>query len=414
MDIKPFKALLPEKTLVEKIVCPPYDVVTRQQVKEIIAKNPFSFLKITRADGELDEKISEYSDEVYKKARENLISFIKNKILNFDTSPSFYLISQTYNGKTQNGIYCLLRCRDYENGVIKRHELTRKEKEEDRTRHIFVTKADTGPVFLFFKETKEYKKIILEIKKKEPLYSFKSEDEVKHNLWKISQFDEIILLQNYFKNIKNFYIADGHHRAASAVNVWKQMGKPSNSPYSYFMGVVFPSDELTIMPYNRVITDLGELSELDFIKKVKENFNLKETIDPFMVKKGEIGMFFGGKKYILKLKNKHQINNPLEQLDVSILHNYLLNPILGIKEPRTSDKIQFIGGKNATKIQTNIINERKAAIAFFLHPVKIEEIMEISDLNEVMPPKSTWFEPKIKDGLVTYIFEENLSISSQL
>jgi uncharacterized protein (DUF1015 family) len=192
------------------------------------------------------------------------------------------------------------------------------------------------------------------------------------------------------------------------------MGKPSNSPYSYFMGVVFPSDELTIMPYNRVITDLGELSELDFIKKVKENFNLKETIDPFMVKKGEIGMCFGGKKYILKLKNKHQINNPLEKLDVSILHNYLLDPILGIKEPRTSDKIQFIGGKNTTEIQTNIINERKAAIAFFLHPVKIEEIMEISDLNEVMPPKSTWFEPKIKDGLVTYMFEENLSISSQL
>lgn len=399
MKIKPFCGLLPDKNLVKDIVSPPYDVISREEAKKIIEKNSFSFLRITRSDAEFDG-VSEYSDIVYKKAKENLNYFIEKKLLTKDKE-SFYLLAQTVDGKTQNGFYALFNCEDYEKGLIKRHELTRKDKEEDRTRHIMEVGADTGPVFLFFKSKEGYDEIVFDIKRNLPDYSFIDEKGVLNELWKVKNVDKIV---NFFKDIPHFYIADGHHRAASAVNVWRRMNKPEDSPYSYFFGVVFPSNELSIYPYNRVVKDLNGLSKEIFFDKVKDNFSI-ERKEIESLSKGEIGMYIDGETFVLKFKHNEKLNTPIEKLDVSILQNYLLSPILGIDDPRTSERIFFVGGKNAISTQKNLVDKGNGVVAFFLHPVLITELMEISDRNEIMPPKSTWFEPKLKDGLVTYMFD---------
>ncbi len=400
MKVKSFCGLLPEKNLVKEIISPPYDVVSREDVRTIISKNKYSFLRITRADAEFDDSIDEHDNLVYQKARQNLLDFIKKGILLKDDREYFYLLSQTLDGKTQNGFYALFRCKDYENGFIKKHELTRKDKEEDRTKHIMITKADTGPVFLFFKNKPDFKEMVKKIKSDPPFYSFTDENGVLNELWKVKVDDSIY---SFFDSVDYFYIADGHHRAASAVNVWRKMGRPENSLYSYFYGVVFDASELTIYPYNRVVKDLNNLSKEDFFQKIKENFIISSEKSD--LKKGEIGIYMDGEEFKIIFKHFDRLDNPIDRLDVSILQNYLLDPILGIKDPRTSDRIYFVGGKEAKARQKEDVDKSNGKIAFFLPPVNINELIEIADQNEIMPPKSTWFEPKLKDGLVTYMME---------
>ncbi len=402
MEIKPFQGLLPEKSIVEKVVSHPYDVVTKVEARKIIEENPLSFLRITRSDAEFGDEVTECDESVYKRAREILIDFIDEKILYFDKTPSFYLISQKKGDRIQNGIYCLVRCKDYENNLIKRHELTRKDKENDRTKHILIVKADTGPVFLFFRSSDKFKKMVREFQTRLPDYNFRDSYGVEFKLWKIFDRKDIFKLQGYFRDVKSFYIADGHHRAASAVNVWNKLGRPKNSPYSYFMGVVFPSDELDILSYNRVVYDL-KMSENEFLDKVSENFNIMETYTLTPEKKGEIGMCLGNKKYMLHFKG--EIKDILDGLDVSILQNYLLKNVLEIDDARTSMNIGFIGGEVSENLIIDMIREGKAKVGFFLYPVDINDLMKIADMGIIMPPKSTWFEPKLKDGLVTYFID---------
>ncbi|MGC8764690.1 MAG: DUF1015 domain-containing protein [Brevinematia bacterium] len=402
MDIKPFKGLLPEGSIVEKVVSPPYDVVTREEVRKLIAENKLSFLRITRSDAEFGNEVGEYEECVYKKAREMLVDFIDEKVLLPDSSPSFYLISQNKNGRVQNGIYCLVRCEDYERGLIKKHELTHFDKEEDRTRHIFETKADTGPVFLFFRNNGDFKSLIGEFQKDYPDYSFEDSEGVNYKLWKISMEEDILSIRKYFENIDSFYIADGHHRAASAVNVWNKNGRKENS-YGYFMAVVFPSDEVTILSYNRVLLNM-KISEKRFLEELSKNFDLVETKNAIPQRKGEIGIFIGNKSFLLHFRDK--TDDILNGLDVSILQNEVFSKILGIEDPRNSKDIAFMGGKDSEKIIIKMVKEKKAIAVFFLYPVDINDLMKVSDMGRIMPPKSTWFEPKLKDGLVTYLLDE--------
>jgi len=406
MFIKPFSGIRPDVKYVNAVNSPPYDVISREEVRKIINSNPFSFLRITRADGELPESIDEHSEEVYRKARENFEEFFKKGILFKEKAPCFYLLSQTWKGRTQIGIYAAVRCEDYEQGLIKRHELTRKEKEEDRTRHIYTVKAGTGPVFLTFEDNKDFNYIVKDWIKQPPLYTFLDEKSVENNLWIINKNTEFII--DYFKKIPSFYIADGHHRAAAAVNVWKkirQEKKGYSGPADYFMSVIFPASHLQILPYNRIVLDLNNISREDFLSLVKKRFTVKPSRSLAPEKKGEFGMCLNGEIYRLSLLP--EVGNSKDVLDADILQRYLLSPILGIDDPRSSNRIQFIGGIKPAEELVQIVKEGKAKISFALFPVSIRDVMEVADRGEIMPPKSTWFEPKLRDGLVVYSIEQD-------
>jgi uncharacterized protein (DUF1015 family) len=406
MTVKPFRALRPDIQYAERLNVPPYDVVTSDEVKKRVRDNPYSFFHVTRAEADISGLSSEYAPEVYQRAGENLKKFLKEKILLREDSPSFYLIAQTWKGRTQTGIYSLVSCGEYENNKIKKHEFTRKDKEEDRTNHITAVQADTGPVFLAFQDNHDFMPLVRDIISGSPLYHLTDENDVEISLWKIGSQTEISGIERYFLNIPAFYIADGHHRAASAVNVWKKENKPGNdSGTSYFMAVLFPSSQLEILPYHRAVLDLNNLSEDEFLQKCGLNFLVKEASGLSPEKKGEIGMYIRNKFFILVPKEgSFNKNDPLDSLDVSILQKNLLAPVLGIEDPRTSKRVQFVGGIKGPKELIRLVDEKTAAVSFCLYPVSMNELISITDSHQVMPPKSTWFEPKLRDGLITYYF----------
>lgn len=405
--LRPFKAIRPKKELADKVAALPYDVMNSDEAREMVKDNPYSFLHIDKAEIDLDRNIDLYDKKVYEKANDNLNRFISENILIKDSKPNLYIYRLIMNGKSQTGIVGVTSIDDYINNVIKKHELTRADKEQDRINHVDFCNSNTGPIFLTYKSKKEINDIISNWTKKEPEYNFTAEDGIQHIVWVIDDDSTIFDICKYFNEINSLYIADGHHRAASAVKVGLKRRKenPSysgNEEFNFFLSVLFPHNDLHILDYNRVVKDLNGLTSEEFISKIKESFNIclyngSGQFKP--LRKHTYGMYLDRKWYELEAKDgTFNPDNPVERLDVSILQNNLLSPVLGIGDPRTDKRIDFIGGIRGLKELERRVN-CGMKVAFSMYPTTIDDLMAIADAGLVMPPKSTWFEPKLRSGL---------------
>ncbi len=409
--IKPFKGLRPVKDLVEKVACPPYDVLDREEAKRLAEGNPYSFLHVIKPEIDLPDEVDLYDERVYRKGAENLKKFIEQGILRQDGQDSFYIYQQQCCDHVQTGLVIAASCDDYDSNVIKKHELTREDKEEDRTKHILYTNANTGPVFLTYRAREDINSVIEDfIKNHEPEYDFTSDD-VRHIFWVVQDEQVIRKLIELFAKVDSLYIADGHHRAAAASRA-RRMKKESNpshtgrEEYNYFLAVAFPHNQLRILPYNRAVKDLNGLSSQEFLEKVKERFDIKEAESPVPQRKHQICMFLDGKWYMLQPKpGTYREDDPVESLDVAILQNNLLAPVLGIENPRKDKRITFVGGIKGTEELERMVRSGEYRVAFSMYPTSIEELLAVSDAGRIMPPKSTWFEPKLKSGLVVHLLD---------
>jgi len=411
--IRPFKALRPTKEKSQLVASVPYDVVNREEAAHFAEGNPISYLHITRSEIDLPEVKDVYSKQVYLKAKENLAKITKEAPLNVDSKPHFYLYRLIMDGRAQTGICATFSVEDYDKDVILKHEKTRKVKEDDRTNHIITTEAQTGVVFLTYRGVKTVNDIVDKtIKEVTPEYDFTSPDGIKHTVWILpDEYNNIVI--DEFKKINNLYIADGHHRAKSASRAKEEKMKSNpkhngDEEYNYFIAVIFPEDQLKILPYNRVVFDLNGLSKADFMDSVAQKFTITKTNPKEPKSKATFCMYLDKEWFELKPRDSVFASLSLEKsvgekLDVSILQNFLLNPVLAIDDPRTNNRIDFIGGIRGTKELEKIVDSGKAAVAFSLYPVGLDDLMNISDAGEVMPPKSTWFEPKLRDGLLTHL-----------
>lgn len=411
--IRPFKALRPTKEKAQLVASVPYDVVNREEAADFAEGNPLSYLHITRSEIDLPNVNDVYSKEIYQTAKENLNRIIKEAPLKTEEKPSFYLYRLIMDGRAQTGICATFLVDDYDNDIILKHEKTRKVKEDDRTNHIVTTKAQTGIVFLTYRGVTSVNDVVDKtIKEIKPEYDFTASDGVQHTVWIVPEnFNQIII--DEFKKINKLYIADGHHRAKSASRAKEEMkmNNPDhngNEEYNYFVSVIFPADQLHILPYNRMVFDLNGLSNDDFLNALSEKFEVTITTNKQPQTKNQFCMYLDKQWYHLKARDSVLASLSLEKsvgekLDVSILQSFLLNPVLGIDDPRTNNRIDFIGGIRGTKELEKLVDSGKAAVAFSLYPVGLDDLMNISDAGEVMPPKSTWFEPKLRDGLLTHL-----------
>ena len=411
--IRPFKALRPTKEKSQLVASVPYDVVNREEAKQFAEGNPLSYLHITRSEIDLPEVKDVYSKEVYLKAKENLNQIIEQAPLQVDEKPHFYLYRLIMDGRAQTGICATFSVDDYDNDVILKHEKTRKVKEDDRTNHIITTEAQTGVVFLTYRGVKTVNDIVdTTMKDVTPEYDFTAPDGIQHTIW-IMPAEYYEAIENEFAKIHKLYIADGHHRAKSASRAKEEKMKANphhngSEEYNYFIAVLFPEDQLKILPYNRVVFDLNGLSKADFMDSVAQKFTITPTTNKEPQTKNSFCMYIDKEWFVLKPRDSVFASLSLEKsvgekLDVSILQNFLLNPVLGIDDPRTNTRIDFIGGIRGTKELEKLVDSGKAVVAFSLYPVGLDDLMNISDAGEIMPPKSTWFEPKLRDGLLTHL-----------
>lgn len=395
----------------EKIAALPYDVYNRQEACEVVKENPESFLAIDRAETQFGADVDTYASCVYEKADEMLREKIREGKFIQDPVPCFYLYELTMDGNSQTGVVGCASIDDYRNNVIKKHENTRADKEEDRIRHVDTCSMQTGPIFLAYRAEENLKKKIAEIKKQAPVYDFVSEDGIGHRVWVISGKTDIAMIEDAFAKIPAVYIADGHHRCASAVKVGlKRRGQhpdyTGNEEFNYFLSVIFPDEELRILDYNRVVKDLNGMDKDGFLAKVGEHFvveKLGET--PYHpVNKGTFGMYLEDEWYCLTAKEEIRSADAVEGLDVSLLQNYLLDPILGIGDPKTDKRIDFVGGiRGLGELERRVHTDMK--VAFSMYPTSIAELFAVADAGRLMPPKSTWFEPKLRSGLFLHEIE---------
>lgn len=410
--IRPFKAYRPVKEYVKDIAALPYDVMSSKEAREIVKNNKYSFLRVDRAEVNLAESVGEYDKVVYDTANQVLENMIEKGLYIQEKTPAIYIYQQIMDGRGQKGIVCCTSVDDYINNIIKKHERTRLLKEIDRVNHVDICNANTGPIFLTYRNNDEISSIVEEWSKKVPVYDFISEDGNGHRVWIID--DNIIIekLVKLFKSIKYLYIADGHHRSASAVKVAlnrrKQLGKyTGDEEFNYFLSIIYPDTELKVFDYNRTVKDLNGLSEEEFFNKVKESFYLfkSEGNKPVTPKnKHEFGMYMNKKWFILRAKDgSFDENNSIDSLDVSILQNNLLNPILGISDPTKSERIEFIGGIRGLKELENRA-DTDMKVSFSMYATTIDDIMNVADDGKTMPPKSTWFEPKPRSGIFIHKF----------
>ena len=404
-DIRPFCAVRPNETFASKIAALPYDVYTRKEAKKEVEKNSLSFLKIDRPETMFPDEMDMYAPKVYQKARKVLEEMIEKGEFIQDETPCYYLYELTRNGHRQTGIVACASIDDYFNGTIKKHENTREEKEQDRIRHVDTLDTQTGPIFLAYRFDAVLKEIIEETKRKTPVYDFISEDKITHRVWVIDESEMMERIQQCFVKINKIYIADGHHRAASAIKVGckrrkEHPGYTGEEEFNYFLCTLFAEEELEILDYNRVVKDLNGLSEIEFLEKIKESFEVEEAEEsPYAPKqKKEFGMYLGKKWYKLQIKKEQVSDDVVESLDVSILQNKLLKPILGIKEPGKDNRIIFVGGIRGLKELEHCV-ENGFQVAFSMYPTSMQELFSVADAGRLMPPKSTWFEPKLRSGL---------------
>lgn len=403
--VKPFICIRPAKEHAAEVAALPYDVYNRKEACAAVKGNPLSFLNIDWAETQFSDDVDTYADCVYEKARELLDSQIADGIYVTDAGDHYYLYELTMDGRSQTGIVACCSIDDYVNGVIKKHENTREEKELDRIRHVDTVNAQTGPIFLAYRQNIALREIVAEEKTKPALYDFVSDDGIRHRVWRIDGADRTDAIEAAFAAIPSTYIADGHHRAASAVKVGlkrrtKHPGYTGEEPFNYFLSVLFPDEELMILPYNRVVRDLNGMSTEQFFEKLKEKFELEEIgKEPYApVQKGTFGMYLDGTWYALKILPQYRSADPVKGLDVSILQDHLLAPVLGIGDPRTDQRIDFIGGIRGLKELERRVGE-DMEVAFSMYPTSIEELLSVADAGLLMPPKSTWFEPKLRSGL---------------
>lgn len=403
-EIRAFHGIRPAAGKEANIAALPYDVYNREEARKAVEGKPLTFLRIDRAETQLSEETDIYAPEVYQKAKELLWGMVENGDFVQDDKPCYYLYELTMNGRSQTGIVACASIDDYLNGMIKKHENTRREKEEDRVRHVDICDAQTGPIFLAYRNQESLKKIVADVKTGAALFDFTSEDGIRHRGWKIADTEKISAIYEAFHQMNALYIADGHHRAASAVRVGvkrreEHPGYTGEEEFNYFLSVIFPDDELMIMDYNRVVRELNGLTPEEFLSGIKKVFDV-EKLDKaeHPKRKGQVTLFLEDKWYLLTLKPEYENCDPVEGLDVSILQKQILEPVLGIHDPKTDKRIDFVGGiRGLSELERRVHTDMK--VAFAMYPTSIGELFAVADAGLLMPPKSTWFEPKLRSGL---------------
>jgi len=410
-DIRPFRAIRPGEGLADKIAALPYDVYSRQGAKEEIERAPLSFLRIDRPETGFSDDVDTYDDRVYLNAREILDSMIEKGEFIMDDKPLYYLYELTMDGRSQTGVVAVSSVKDYDNNIIKKHENTTAEKEADRIRHVDACSAHTGPIFLGYRENPVISAVVNGVKEGAPVYDFMSPDNVRHRVWTVSDDRDIAAIRGAFDGINDIYICDGHHRCASAVKVCKMRAEAhaqstGDEDYNYFLSVLFPADELLILDYNRVVRDLNGLSESRFMDRIRKKFDVGTGEDkPFKPeRKHDFGLYISGKWYRLTAKDTILSGDPVDDLDVSLLQNELLSPVLNIEDPRTDKRIAFIGGIHGMDGLMEKVDSGEYVCAFSLYPTDINDLFKVADMGRLMPPKSTWFEPKLRSGLFIHRF----------
>ena len=402
--IRPFRALRPRANA-QQVASVPYDVVNTDEARALAEGNPLSFLHVSRPEIDLPPGTDLYSDAVYRKAVENFEKLIVTCPLEKEAEPSLYLYRLIMGEHEQTGIVAVCSVDEYDNNTIRKHERTRRDKEDDRTRHMLMLRAQTGPVFLTYRGRSDIDDQVSAGLGEEPLYDLTAPDGVRHTIWRV---DDTEALVKSFESVPLLYIADGHHRAASASRARAELQQQSfahtgKEDYNYFLTVIFPDSQMQIFAYNRTVKDLNGMSKEAFLDSVSTQFSISENANPEPPKRGHWSMYLDGKWYGLQLSPAATLPaGTVAQLDVSVLQDRLLDPILGIKDVRTDKRVDFIGGLRGTKELERLVNEGKAAVAFSLFPTTVGELLMVSDANEIMPPKSTWFEPKLRDGLLVH------------
>lgn len=408
-QIRPFSALRPQPAQAAAVASRPYDVLNSKEAREVVTNNPLSFLQVTKSEVSLSTDIDIHSDLVYEQAKKNLNAMIEQGILIRESKPCYYIYALTMDGRTQTGLVAGSSVDDYNNDVIKKHEFTRPQKEQDRINHIATTKAQTGNVFLAYRAVTELDELIETWKNKHAaLYDFTAEDGIRHAIWCVDEDAvQTQITQIFEEKIPCTYIADGHHRAASAAKVRAALGNEAGASADIFLTTLFPSNQLSIIDYNRVAVDLNGLSNEAFLERLSKNFDYK-LVGESQVKPSqphEFGMYLDGNWYRLHAKDGSYTNDPIGVLDVTILQNLVLDQILGIQDPRTDQRVDFVGGIRGLGELEQRVDGGDAKIAFSLYPVTMDQLFDIADSGQVMPPKSTWFEPKLRDGLLTHMID---------
>ncbi len=406
--VKPFRALRPLPEQAGAVASVPYDVVNTDEARALAGDNPLSFLRVSRPEIEMPDGVEIYSDVIYEKAASNFDRLISSAPLIIEDEPSFYFYRLRMSGREQTGLVACCSIDDYDNDIIRKHERTRKDKEDDRTRHMLTLRAQTGPVFLTYRPNTTVNELSRALTLSAPLFDFEAADGITHTIWRAPEQMNQSLIQA-FDETPLLYIADGHHRAKSASRAREtlQAQNPQHNgdeEYNLFQCVIFPADQLHILPYNRAVKDLNHHSPAEFLKEVGVEFEITDDADPRPKKRGDFSMYLDGRWYRLEVKSDVTKRlKVIDRLDVSVLQDQLLAPILGIQDLRTDKRIDFIGGIRGTQELERLVNEGEAAVAFSLYPVTVNDLMEISDAGEIMPPKSTWFEPKLRDGLLSHL-----------
>ncbi len=409
--IRPFQGIRPDPKLVSDIAALPYDVYSSQEAREIVKENPRSFLKIDRAETQFPEGTNIYAPEVYEKAAKTIREMKESGEFVQDAAPCYYIYSLTMDGRVQTGLVCCASADDYLNQVIKKHENTREDKEQDRIRHVDVCSAHTGPIFLIYRTNKEAQEIMETVTKGVPLYDFTGDDGIRHRMWKAEDESTVEKLTDIFAKVESLYVADGHHRAASAVKVAlkrrdENPGYTGEEEFNYFLSVLFPEEQLKIYDYNRIVHNVSGKTGDHLIKELEKNFLVDRMGDTVYrpQRKGEIGMYLKGTGYRLRVKPEACPDDPVEGLDVSILQNEVLAPIFGIQNPKTDERMEFVGGIRGLDVLKETVDKEEGAAAFAMYPTSLEELLAVADAGKLMPPKSTWFEPKLRSGMVIHGF----------
>ena len=404
--IYPFRALCPTPERAAQVASPPYDVVDTTEARAMAAGNPLSFLHVSRPEIDLPDNTDIYSDPVYAKAEENFRRLIEQCPLRTDDAPTLYIYQLRLGGHVQTGVAACCSIDEYDNDLIRKHERTRPDKEDDRTRHLLALRAQTGPVFLTHRPHERLGELISATASHEPLYDFTAPDDVRHTLWRAPVAAPIV---EAFREVPLLYIADGHHRAASAGRARRALRERNlehtgDEEYNRFLAVVFPADQLRILPYNRVVRDLNNFTPQEFLARVGKRFRIAEGTGSVPEAPGQWNMYLGNRWYNLRLIEgaRRAGTNVAASLDVSVLQDNLLDPILGIKDVRTDKRIDFVGGIRGSNELERLVDSGRAAVAFSLHPTSVDDLLRVSDAGEIMPPKSTWFEPKLRDGLLSH------------
>lgn len=419
--IKPFRALRPKQELAKDVSSVPYDVLNTKEAREIVGNNPNSFLRVSRSEVDLADGVNPYSNEVYARAKANFEQLQADGVLQPETEPSLYVYQLQMGEQIQTSVVACCSIDGYDNDLIKKHEKTRPDKENDRTRHIIELEAQTGLIFLCYRGTDEINQLVAEITKTEPLYNFEAEDvnknSIRNTIWKVSNTNPLV---QAFEKVPALYIADGHHRAASSSRArafLKREGlentnesspcllpeiETQEAEYNFVIAALFPAEELKILPYNRVVKDLNGLNDADFLAKLSENFEIIENAFADPSAKGTFSMYLDGEWFGLK-PNFDVPDSVIESLDVSVLENYILKPILGIEDVRTDKRIDFVGGIRGTKELEKLVDSGEWKVAFSMFATTVDDLLNVSDAGQIMPPKSTWFEPKLRDGLLIHL-----------